>query len=94
MAKVIEFYTPKNFRRSVKWNSGNEHGKVIECTPQVKTQPRPGVMMITLLGAPGMVISLGIRTGVGELRRPVVRQARISGHSRQAECLAVEIECL
>jgi len=30
MAKVIEFYIPKNFRKPRKWTPAFEHGKVIE----------------------------------------------------------------
>jgi hypothetical protein len=30
MAKVIEFYVPGNFRRSVKWIPPKQSGKVIE----------------------------------------------------------------
>lgn len=30
MAKVIEFYTPKNFRKPLKWTPQLQRGKVIE----------------------------------------------------------------
>lgn len=30
MAKIIEFYVPRNFRRNDKWISRQERGKVIE----------------------------------------------------------------
>jgi hypothetical protein len=30
MAKVIEFYVPKNFRKNERWNSRDERGRVIE----------------------------------------------------------------
>jgi hypothetical protein len=36
VAKVIEFYIPKNFRKSVKWVSPNQRGKIIEFASQVK----------------------------------------------------------
>jgi hypothetical protein len=36
VAKVIEFYIPTNFRKSVKWGSPEQRGKIIEFAPQVK----------------------------------------------------------
>jgi hypothetical protein len=30
MAKVIEFYIPKNFHKEVRWSSRDERGRVIE----------------------------------------------------------------
>ena len=30
MAKVIEFYIPKNFRKDERWNTRDERGRVIE----------------------------------------------------------------
>jgi hypothetical protein len=36
VAKVIEFYIPTNFRKSVKWASPEQRGKIIEFAPQVK----------------------------------------------------------
>ena len=43
MAKVIEFYTPNNFfytpnnfRKSPKWVSAEQRGKIIEFAPPVK----------------------------------------------------------
>jgi hypothetical protein len=36
VSKVIEFYIPKNFRKSVKWVSLDQRGKIIEFAPQVK----------------------------------------------------------
>jgi hypothetical protein len=37
VAKVIEFYIPKKFRRAVKWVSLNDAGKIIEFAPLIKT---------------------------------------------------------
>ncbi len=36
MAKVIEFYMPKNFRRSLKTAAQPQLGKIIEFCPQTK----------------------------------------------------------
>ena len=36
MAKVIEFYIPTNFRKSVNGGPLNKRGKIIEFAPQVK----------------------------------------------------------
>ena len=36
MAKVIEFYTPKNFRKPLRWTPQPQHGKVIEFCMQTK----------------------------------------------------------
>ena len=36
MAKVIEFYTPKNFRKSFKWVPELQRGKILEFCPQTK----------------------------------------------------------
>ena len=36
MAKIIEFYIPSNFRKSVKWISPEQRGKIIEFPAQVK----------------------------------------------------------
>lgn len=36
MAKAIKFYIPNNFRKSVKWVSPEQRGKIIEFAPQVK----------------------------------------------------------
>jgi hypothetical protein len=36
VAKVIEFYIPKNFRKSVKWILPEERGKIIEFALAVK----------------------------------------------------------
>ena len=36
MAKVIEFYIPKNFRKSFKWVSELQRGKILEFCPQTK----------------------------------------------------------
>ena len=36
MAKVIEFYTPKNFRKSLKWVPEPQRGKILEFCPQTK----------------------------------------------------------
>jgi len=36
VAKVIEFYTPNNFRKSPKWVSAEQRGKIIEFAPPVK----------------------------------------------------------
>jgi len=36
VAKVIEFYVPNNFRKSVKWVSLQRRGKIIEFASQIK----------------------------------------------------------
>ena len=36
VARVIEFYIPNNFRKSPKWVSAEQRGKVIEFAPPVK----------------------------------------------------------
>ena len=36
VAKVIEFYVPNNFRKSVKWVSAEQRGKIIEFAAQIK----------------------------------------------------------
>jgi len=36
MAKVIEFYIPKNFRRSMKWLPEFQRGRILEFCPQTK----------------------------------------------------------
>jgi hypothetical protein len=36
MAKVIEFYVPKNFRKPLKWAPLLQYGKVIEFCAQTK----------------------------------------------------------
>ena len=36
VAKIIEFYIPNNFRKSVKWVAPEQRGKIIEFPPQVK----------------------------------------------------------
>jgi len=36
VAKVIEFYIPKNFRKSSKWVSAEQRGKIIEFAPPLK----------------------------------------------------------
>jgi len=36
MAKVIEFYIPKNFRRLLKWVPELQRGKILEFCPQTK----------------------------------------------------------
>ena len=36
MAKVIEFYIPKNFRKSFKWVPELQRGKILEFCPQTK----------------------------------------------------------
>jgi len=36
MAKVIEFYIPKNFRKSFKWVPELQQGKILEFCPQTK----------------------------------------------------------
>jgi hypothetical protein len=36
VAKVIEFYIPNNFRKSVKWVSPEQRGKIIEFPAQIK----------------------------------------------------------
>lgn len=38
MAKVIEFYVPKNFRKPLKWAPTLHYGKIIEfCSPTKKS---------------------------------------------------------
>jgi hypothetical protein len=38
MAKVIEFYVPKNFRKPLKWAPPLHYGKIIEfCSPTKKS---------------------------------------------------------
>jgi len=32
MAKVIEFYIPKNYRKNERWSARDERGRVIEFT--------------------------------------------------------------
>jgi len=36
MAKVVEFYIPKNFRRPMKWVPELDRGKVLAFCPQTK----------------------------------------------------------
>jgi len=36
MAKVIEFYVPKNFRQSLKWAAQLQCGRIIEFCSQAK----------------------------------------------------------
>jgi hypothetical protein len=36
MAKVIEFYIPKNFRKSLKWVPELQRGRILEFCPQTK----------------------------------------------------------
>jgi hypothetical protein len=36
MAKVIEFYIPKNFRKSFKWVPELQRGRILEFCPQTK----------------------------------------------------------
>jgi hypothetical protein len=36
MAKIIEFYTPANFRKNGKWISPQESGKIIEFSLHTK----------------------------------------------------------
>jgi len=36
VAKVIEFYIPNNFRKSVKWVSPEQRGKIVEFVSQPK----------------------------------------------------------
>jgi len=36
MAKVIEFYIPRNFRKSLKWVPELQRGKILEFCPQTK----------------------------------------------------------
>jgi len=36
VAKVIEFYIPNSFRKSMKWVSPEQRGRIIEFVPQVK----------------------------------------------------------
>jgi hypothetical protein len=40
MAKLIEFYIPKNFRNTRVLGGQPQPGKVIEFSPQSKEQPR------------------------------------------------------
>ena len=35
-AKLIEFYIPKNFRKSVQWVSPEQRGKIIEFASPIK----------------------------------------------------------
>jgi hypothetical protein len=36
MAKIIEFYIPKDFRKSARWLASEQRGQVIEFTPRPK----------------------------------------------------------
>ena len=36
MAKLLEFYIPKNFRKSLKWVPELQRGKILEFCPQTK----------------------------------------------------------
>jgi hypothetical protein len=36
MAKVIEFYIPTSFHKTVKWVPGDERGKMIEFCPETR----------------------------------------------------------
>jgi hypothetical protein len=36
VAKVIEFYIPNTFRKSVQWVSPEQRGKIIEFVSQIK----------------------------------------------------------
>jgi hypothetical protein len=36
VAKVIDFYIPRSFRRSVKWVSREQRGKIIEFASPIK----------------------------------------------------------
>jgi hypothetical protein len=36
MAKVIEFYIPKSFRKPLKWSPEWQRGKIIEFCAQIK----------------------------------------------------------
>jgi hypothetical protein len=36
VAKIIEFYIPDQFQRTVKWLSREERGKIIEFVPPAK----------------------------------------------------------
>jgi hypothetical protein len=36
VARVIEFYIPNKFRKSVKWVPPEQRGKIIEFAPQIK----------------------------------------------------------
>jgi hypothetical protein len=36
VAKVIQFYLPKNFRKSVRWTAPGERGKILEFVLPVK----------------------------------------------------------
>lgn len=36
VAKVIEFYIPSKFRKSVKWVSPEQRGEIIEFASQIK----------------------------------------------------------
>jgi hypothetical protein len=38
MAKVIEFYIPKNFRKSFQWVPEFQRGRLLEFCPQTKTK--------------------------------------------------------
>ena len=42
MAKVIEFYVPKNFRKPLKWATQLPCGKVMEFCSQTRNQPSWG----------------------------------------------------
>jgi len=39
VAKVIEFYIPNTFRKSMKWVPGGQRGKIIEFASQTKNRP-------------------------------------------------------
>jgi hypothetical protein len=39
VAKVIEFYIPSNFRKSLKWFPPEQRGKIIEFASPVKNRP-------------------------------------------------------
>jgi hypothetical protein len=36
MAKIIEFYIPNNFRKSVKWVAPEQRGRIIEFPSEMK----------------------------------------------------------
>jgi hypothetical protein len=36
MAKIIEFYIPKDFRHNAKWTPSENRGQLIEFTPRPK----------------------------------------------------------
>ena len=36
LARVIEFYMPTNFRKTVKWVSPEQRGKIIEFVSEIK----------------------------------------------------------